>query len=180
MTMSIEEERVWRFLLAHPSAEAGDIAIACVVSLELAQSCLDRVGTPIEVILASAKSEQKAWFDDDDDILYVSASPTPKPTRVQTLETAIGLTNGDRNRTYGPPINNLTDCAELWNAYIRAKQRATNNLELDAEDVAWMMVLVKMTRSFQSGYHADNYTDATAYSAIAGECREILSKKDKA
>jgi hypothetical protein len=99
---------------------------------------------------------------------------------VQTLETAISLTNGDRNRTYGPPINNLTDCAELWNAYIRAKQRATNNLELDAEDVAWMMVLVKMTRSFQAGYHADNYTDATAYSAIAGECREILSKKDKA
>jgi hypothetical protein len=177
MTMSIEEERVWRFLLAHPSAEAGDIAVACVVSLELAQSCLDRVGTPIEVILASTKSLQQEW--DDDDILYVSATKQPKPTRVQTLETAINLTGGDRNRTYGPPINNLTDCAELWNAYIHAKRGATDNLKLDAEDVAWMMVLVKMTRSFQAGYHPDNYTDATAYSAIAGECREILSKKDK-
>ena len=177
MTMSIEEERVWRFLLAHPSAEAADIAIACAVSLELAQSCLDRVGTPIEVILASAKSVQEEW--DDDEILYISAIKQPKPTRVQTLETAISLTGGDRNRTYGPPINNLTDCAELWNAYIRAKQRATDKRELDAEDVAWMMVLVKMTRSFQAGYHADNYTDATAYSAIAGECREILSKKEK-
>jgi hypothetical protein len=177
MTMSIEEERVWRFLLAHPSAEAGDIATACAVSLELAQSCLDRVGTPIEVILASAKSAQEEWVDDD--ILYVSASTQTKPTRVKTLETAISLTNGDRDKSYGPPINNLTDCAELWNAYIHTKQRATNNLELDAEDVAWMMVLVKMTRSFQKGYHPDNYTDASAYSAIAGECREILSKKDK-
>jgi len=177
MTMSIEEERVWRFLLAHPSAEAGDIATACAVSLELAQSCLDRVGTPIEVILASAKSAQEEWVDDD--ILYVSASTQTKPTRVKTLETAISLTSGDRNKAYGPPINNLTDCAELWNTYIRAKQRATGKLELDAEDVAWMMVLVKMTRSFQRGYHPDNYTDASAYSAIAGECREILSKKDR-
>ena len=177
MTMSIEEERVWRFLLAHPSAEAADIAIACAVSLELAQSCLDRVGTPIEVILASANSVQQEWADDE--ILYISAIKQPKPTRVQTLETAISLTGGDRDRTYGPPINNLTDCAELWNAYIRTKQRATDNLQLDAEDVAWMMVLVKMTRSFQAGYHADNYTDATAYSAIAGECREILNKKEK-
>ena len=177
MTMSIEEERVWRFLLAHPSAEAADIAIACAVSLELAQSCLDRVGTPIEVILASAKSVQQEWADDE--ILYISAIKQPKPTRVQTLETAISLTSGDRDRTYGSPINNLTDCAELWNAYIRTKQRATDNLQLDAEDVAWMMVLVKMTRSFQAGYHADNYTDATAYSAIAGECREILNKKEK-
>jgi len=175
--MTEEEQRVWKYLVANPSAGAEVIAFCCDVSLELAQSCLDRVGTPIEVILASEKSAQAEW--DDDDILYVSASPTPKPTRVQTLETAIGLTSGDRNKSYGPPINNLTDCAELWNAYIRAKQRATDNLELDAEDVAWMMVLVKMTRSFQRGYHPDNYTDASAYSAIAGECREILSKKEK-
>lgn len=181
MTMSIEEERVWRFLLAHPSAEAGDIATACAVSLELAQSCLDRVGTPIEVILASAKSAQEEWVDDD--ILYISASTQTKPTRVKTLETAINLTSGDRNKAYGPPVNNLTDCAELWNAYINTKYKLKRTdkriVKLDAEDVAWMMVLVKMTRSFQEGYHPDNYTDASAYSAIAGECREILSTKDK-
>lgn len=156
-TMSDYEERVWKYLLSNPGACAINIAIDCGVPLDLAQSCLARVGTPRDVLLGHLK-----------------------PTRVQTLETAINLTSGDRDRTYGPPINNLTDCAELWNAYIRAKQRATEKLELDAEDVAWMMVLVKMTRSFQAGYHADNYTDATAYSAIAGECREILSKKDKA
>jgi hypothetical protein len=135
------------------------------------------IGSQKSVQESVQKSVQEEWFDDD--ILYVSASTTPKPTRVQTLETAIGLTNGDRNKAYGPPINNLTDCAELWNTYIRAKQRATDKLELDAEDVAWMMVLVKMARSFQRGYHPDNYNDASAYSAIAGECREILSKKDK-
>lgn len=176
MTMSIEEERVWRFLLTHPAAEAGDIAVACGVSLGLAQSCLDRVGTPIEVLVGGKQSVQEEW--ENDDILYISASTQPKPTRVQTLETAINLTSGDRNRAYGPPYNNLSDCAALWNAYTATKAKTTGTTELNAEDVAWMMVLVKMTRSFQPGYHADNYTDATAYSAIAGECREIQIKKD--
>lgn len=174
---SKEEERVWQYLLTNPGADALTTSVECGVPYHIAKSCIDRIGTPRDVLIGSPKSVQEEWFDDD--ILYVSASTTPKPTRVQTLETAIGLTNGDRNKAYGPPINNLTDCAELWNTYIHAKQRATDKLELDAEDVAWMMVLVKMTRSFQRGYHPDNYTDASAYSAIAGECREILSKKDK-
>jgi hypothetical protein len=174
---SKEEERVWQYLLTNPGADALTTSVECAVSYHIAKYCIDRIGTPRDVLIGSQKSVQEEWFDDD--ILYVSASTTPKPTRVQTLETAIGLTNGDRNKAYGPPINNLTDCAELWNTYIRAKQRVTDKLELDAEDVAWMMVLVKMTRSFQKGYHPDNYTDASAYSAIAGECREILSKKDK-
>jgi hypothetical protein len=174
---SKEEERVWQYLLTNPGADTLTTSVECAVPYHIAKSCIDRIGTPRDVLIASQKSVQEEWFDDD--ILYVSASTTLKPTRVQTLETAIGLTNGDRNKAYGPPINNLTDCAELWNTYIRAKQRATDKLELDAEDVAWMMVLVKMTRSFQRGYHPDNYTDASAYSAIAGECREILSKKEK-
>jgi hypothetical protein len=175
--MTEEEQRVWQYLLTNPGADALTTSVDCGVPLDLAKSCIDRIGTPRDVLTGSQKSVQEEWFDDE--ILYFSASSTPKPTRVQTLETAISLTNGDRDKSYGPPINNLTDCAELWNAYIHTKQRATNNLELDAEDVAWMMVLVKMTRSFQKGYHPDNYTDASAYSAIAGECREILSKKDK-
>ncbi len=174
--MTEEEQRVWKYLLTNPGADALTTSVDCGVPHHIAKSCIDRIGTPRDVLIGSPKSAQEEWVDDD--ILYISASSQAKPTRVQTLETAIGLTNGDRNKAYGPPINNLTDCAELWNAYIRAKQRATNNLELDAEDVAWMMVLVKMTRSFQRGYHPDNYTDASAYSAIAGECREILSKKD--
>ena len=155
--MSDDEERVWRYLVANPSAGAEVIAFCCDVPLELAQSCLDRIGTPRDVLLGHLK-----------------------PTRVQTLETAISLTSGDRNKSYGPPFNNLSDCAELWNAYINTKYKTADALKLNAEDVAWMMVLLKMTRSFQPGYHADNYTDATAYSAIAGECREIQIEKDKA
>ena len=154
VNISPSEHRVWTYLLQNPLARAEDICVRCVVPLELAQSCIDRIGTPREVFEQEAKQRKV------------------KPTRVQTLETAIHLTGGDRNEAYGPPYDNLSDCAEMWNAYINTKVGCLT-VQLDAEDVAWMMTLVKMTRSFQPGYHPDNYTDAAAYSAIAGECREI-------
>lgn len=154
VNISPSEHRVWTYLLQNPLATAEDIRIRCVVPLELAQSCIDRIGTPREVFEQEAKQRKV------------------KPTRVHTLETAIHLTGGDRNEAYGPPYDNLSDCAEMWNAYINTKVGCLT-VQLDAEDVAWMMTLVKLTRSFQPGYHPDNYTDAAAYSAIAGECREI-------
>ena len=152
--ISPSEHRVWTYLLQNPLARAEDICVRCVVPLELAQSCIDRIGTPREVFEQEAKQRKV------------------KPTRVKTLETAIHLTGHDRDKSYGPPYDNLSDCAEMWNAYINTKVGCLT-VQLDAEDVAWMMTLVKLTRSFQPGYHPDNYTDAAAYSAIAGECREI-------
>jgi hypothetical protein len=54
----------------------------------------------------------------------------------------------------------------LWTAYL------DREVVITAEDVAWMMVLLKMARSGADGYHEDNYIDAAAYAAIAGECRK--------
>jgi hypothetical protein len=147
--MRDEETRVWMYLLENPLARAGDVAMSCDVHLDFAQSCIDRIGTPREVFEKEAMQA--------------------KPTRVQTLETAINLTAGDRNKAYGPPHRNLSDCALLWDAYLAIR----NGAQLDAEAVAWMNVLQKIARSAQPGYHPDNYTDAAAYSAIAGECRQI-------
>ena len=147
--MPDEEARVWMYLLENPLARAGDVAMSCDVHLDFAQSCIDRIGTPREVFEKEAMQA--------------------KPTRVQTLETAINLTAGDRNKAYGPPHRNLSDCALLWDAYLAIR----NGAQLDAEAVAWMNVLQKIARSAQPGYHPDNYTDAAAYSAIAGECRQI-------
>ena len=153
--MRDEETRVWMYLLENPLARAGDVAMNCDVHLDFAQSCIDRIGTPREVFEKEAMQA--------------------KPTRVQTLETAINLTAGDRNKAYGPPHRNLSDCALLWDAYLAIR----NGAQLDAEAVAWMNVLQKIARSAQPGYHPDNYTDAAAYSAIAGECRQIEIEEDK-
>jgi len=52
--ISEDEQRVWRYLLANKLAEAGDVAMHCDVSLELAQSCIDRIGTPRRVFIEEA------------------------------------------------------------------------------------------------------------------------------
>ena len=156
--LSKKEERAWEYILRNRTAEAAEIATACEVSLKFAQQCLDRIGTPREVFEAELVQRNEV-----------------KSTRVQTLETAIKLTAGDRNKAYGPPHDNLSDCALLWDAYLAIRKGA----QIDAEAVAWMNVLQKIARSVQPGYHPDNYTDAAAYSAIAGECREIEIKEQE-
>lgn len=176
--ISDEEQRVWKYLVAHRLASAAEIALNCDVPLDLAESCLARVGTPREVFeLELAPVEEPAP--------ETAQTRSVKPTRAQILETAIKLTGGDRNKAYGPPFDNLSGCAHLWNAYINSKwgclalqPDGSYSANLVAEDVAWLMTLVKMTRSFNPGYHPDNYTDAAAYSAIAGECREIQNQED--
>jgi hypothetical protein len=87
--------------------------------------------------------------------------------RLRILARAAELTGGDRQQTYGSPWVNLERIAELWTVYLDC------GVTLKAESVAWMMVLLKMART-DSGwpYHEDNYIDAAAYAAIAGECRK--------
>lgn len=59
--ISPDEERIWKYLLQNRRAEAGDIALACGVSLELAQGCLDRIGTPREVFTQEVKRSETVW-----------------------------------------------------------------------------------------------------------------------
>lgn len=70
---------------------------------------------------------------------------------------AIRLVDEDRNDSYGPPEENLSRIAAMWGAYIGA--------DITAEDVALMMVLVKISRS-KAGYSRDNAVDGVAYFLI--------------
>lgn len=157
--MNDVEQDVWRYLLQNRDATAADVAEALYVTEAYAQSVMDRIGSP-------------NWRE-----------PVPQSSREGILNTAKALTCGDRNKSYGPPYDNLSDCAALWEAYINAKEGCfvqdggSYAVRITAEDVAWLMSLVKMTRTFYSGYHHDNYVDAAAYSAIAGECREIQEEE---
>lgn len=96
--------------------------------------------------------------------------------RLEYLAEAARLTSGDRDREYGTPYNNLSDCAMLWSAYICGKYagRTIDPLEfsLTAEDVAWFNNLQKMARTFSGNPKPDTYIDAAAYAAIAGECAQ--------
>jgi hypothetical protein len=93
------------------------------------------------------------------------------PPRVDMLHEAMRLTSGDRDKEYGPPFQNLSDCAALFTAYLDGRFRNTTTpITLTAEDVAWLNVLQKIARTFSGHPKLDTYIDAAAYAAIAGEC----------
>lgn len=91
------------------------------------------------------------------------------PKRIQILKRAAEVTGGERQDSYGPVKNNLSNIADLWQVYLTQRNGAL--VMVGPEDVAWMMTMLKAARSL-AGYHEDNYVDAAAYAAIAGECAE--------
>jgi hypothetical protein len=103
--------------------------------------------------------------------------------REKILENAIRHTCGDRNQQYGSPESNFSNTADLWNAYLRSKywgkavghENLRGEFVLTAEDVAWLMVLLKLARTVTGQVKTDTYEDAAAYAACAGECA-ILQK----
>jgi hypothetical protein len=59
------EERCWKYLVANPSAEAGDVSLNCDVEPSYAQELIDRIGTPREVLTASKAPQEGVKFDAD-------------------------------------------------------------------------------------------------------------------
>lgn len=89
-----------------------------------------------------------------------------KPVRVEVLEEASRLTNGDRNADYGPPVVNLAASGELKETMRRHLVRDITPAELEALD----MVLTKIGRIITGPKpKRDNYVDGAAYMAIAWE-----------
>lgn len=91
------------------------------------------------------------------------------------LRTAATLTEGTRSEEYGGVVPNFEAVAAFWTAHLSAKHRT--EIQVDAEDVAWMMIDVKRARTFAPIAKEDNYVDAAAYAAIAGELR-LRTKKE--
>ncbi|TXH44231.1 MAG: hypothetical protein E6Q97_33115 [Desulfurellales bacterium] len=93
--------------------------------------------------------------------------------RDEILKRAAELTMGDRNRAYGSPWENLTNCAGLWQAYFEGKYGGKivdpMQFTISAEDVAMLNLVQKIARTFNVKVSMDTYIDMAAYSAIAGE-----------
>lgn len=78
-----------------------------------------------------------------------------------TLQTALDLVTGDRNRQNGEALRNHENIALLWTAYKRE--------QFTPQDVAMMMALVKIARTQLGEHNPDDYIDGAGYLAIAGE-----------
>lgn len=91
----------------------------------------------------------------------------PASDREEVILEAIKLTCGDRDVQYGPPVQNMTEIAELWSVFLQRQLTQP----ITAAQVANMMTLMKIARGMEN-HKRDNYADGIAYLGIAYECAE--------
>jgi hypothetical protein len=89
-------------------------------------------------------------------------------TKVSVLKEANKIIYGDREQTYGKPSKNLDTIAKMWNAYIGAMDKR----DLNAKDVACLMVLLKTARLANQPDHRDSIVDICGYAALIERCDE--------
>ena len=82
--------------------------------------------------------------------------------RKEVLDTAIKTVCEERQDSYGTPEDNFAIIADLWSGYL-------GDVRLDAEDVAIMMILLKIARIQTGKFKPDNYIDIAGYAACAAE-----------
>ena len=108
------------------------------------------------------------------------AAPVEAPTetaaaekavnRADILDRAKAIVTGEREKQYGKPEDNFAAVAKMWEVYLRGQCVGEGaDVCVAPEDVAMMMVLLKVGRLMTGDYLADNYVDICGYVACAGE-----------
>ena len=87
----------------------------------------------------------------------------------EILLKAAELVNGGRQETHGDIKTNHEQIAEFWNILLDEKLKPA--AAITSDEVATMMALLKVSRSQQGKTNVDDYVDAAAYMAIAGELK---------
>ena len=77
------------------------------------------------------------------------------------LDKAKTIINGKRQGTYGEAEDSFSIIAQMWTAYL--------GKEIKSEDVANMMILMKVARNSSGVYKDDNWIDICGYAALGGE-----------
>lgn len=72
----------------------------------------------------------------------------------------------DRGRNYGSVEDNFGRIARRWSLHLYNRHRIT--IDLDVQDVAMMMVDMKLARLEQSPTHLDSWTDIAGYAGCGG------------
>ncbi len=91
-------------------------------------------------------------------------------SRDEILNRAKSIINGERQGTYGDAEDSFQIIAEMWGAYL--------NTEILSEDVANMMILMKVARNSSGVYKDDNWIDICGYAALGGEIQAAKSTND--
>lgn len=102
--------------------------------------------------------------------------PLTPPSKV-LLQEAINLTSNDRNTAYGKPEDNFQNIADYWNTYLTHRfGGATVGVRFTSQDIAHMMILMKMARLATNPRNRDSLVDIAGYAACAEDCRTNATK----
>ena len=88
-------------------------------------------------------------------------------TRWEILDAASEAVS--RNAQYGGAEDCFGVVADLWKAYLNAKNRFNSDIAVLAEDVPVMMDLLKVGRIACGVPNIDNWVDIAGYAACGGE-----------
>lgn len=81
------------------------------------------------------------------------------------LAQAAHIVDSDREQTYGDPGRNLRTISDLWDSWLLA--RGWSGPGLSTDDVAYMMVLLKVARLANNPTHRDSQVDICGYTRLA-------------
>lgn len=102
-----------------------------------------------------------------DEFKNISKEMNSPKDRDYILDEAKRIINGDRQGTYGDAEDSFTSIADLWAAYLCHSKN--KSIDITPEDVANMMILLKIARNTSGVYKADNWIDICGYAALGGE-----------
>lgn len=125
---------------------------------------LRRVSTFQDFFHAVATYNEDARYAMEMDVL----TPTINVVVKSAIDEAKEIIYGDREKTYGSPQKNLNVIADYWMEYLNTKPTAITKhgtVDLSAEDVCIMMVLLKIARQ-ANNYKRDNIVDAIGYLSL--------------
>jgi hypothetical protein len=81
-----------------------------------------------------------------------------------------------REGIYGHPYDNFANIAGLWSVYLTGRQLMHFTTELSKEDVAHMMILLKVARTIHGGKDPDTIVDIAGYA----RCIQLIREKENA
>lgn len=89
--------------------------------------------------------------------------------RIETLDSAKKIITTDRDDQYGRPEDNFQRISIMWSAYL--------GVQLEAKDVAAMMIMLKTARIASGHNKDDNWIDICGYAACGCEVETINERR---
>lgn len=98
------------------------------------------------------------------DLSAVCEESNGKSLRTDMLMEAASLVDGNRNASYGDPLQDFRRTAGMWSSYF--------GIEVQPHDIAAAMALLKVSRIRWSPKKRDSWVDLAGYAACGLHCSE--------